>query len=278
MTSKSKEMKINSHTRIKVLLDADRDNVIDSLIRLNSNFSKLRNPVLRKFLAGRVTIADACKIAGCGVDNFLDNMKQLGFSIAELNPESIVTKADTIDFNSQRTVLELDVRPYLEQNRDPLAEILKLANQLGAGERIKIINSFEPTPLISLLGDKGFLHHTDVADAKTVITWFEKTGNEIAPVELPAELDQSDEQHVFDRVLQRFPPEKIRYIDVRNLEMPQPMMQILENIENLDADELLYVYHKKVPVYLLPELSKRGLVFLINHKSTAELHILIYRL
>jgi hypothetical protein len=59
--------------------------------------------------------------------------------------------------------------------------------------------------------------------------------------------------------------------------MPQPMLRIIANLEELAVDELLYVHHKKLPVFLIPELTKRGLTFLFHHKSDQELELLIYK-
>ncbi|WP_285058703.1 DUF2249 domain-containing protein [Pedobacter ginsengisoli] len=271
-------MKINAHTRIKVLLDQDQVRVIDSLIKLKSNFSKLRNPILQNLLARRVTIADACKMGKCEIEDFLSSMQQIGFVIDEAISEPIIPKENPIDFNHQTTVLELDARTFLNQKKDPLREILQMANRAGIGERLKVINSFEPVPLISLLADKGFLHHTEVVEKDLVVTWFEKTNGDTVLAELPSEDYGANEQHAFDMVLQQFPHEKIKYIDVRHLEMPLPMMQILESANALNDGELLYVYHKKVPVYLLPELKKKDLIFLLNHKSATEVDMLIYGL
>lgn len=270
-------MNINLNTRIKTLLDVDRDKVIDSLVKINSNFSKLRNPVLRNLLARRITIAEACKIAGCSPNIFLNSMKAIGFVIDESIKEPVSTKVNTIDFDLQTIVHELDVRPSLSKDHDPLKEILILAKRIGVGERMKIINSFEPVPLINLLAEKGFLYFTEVVSEKLIITWFEKTADKIELAALSAEPHDEVQQELFNKVLCRFPPNKIRYTDVRELKIPQPMIQILAQLENLNADELLYIYHKKVPVYLLSELKRKGLLFLLNRKSADELDMLIYR-
>lgn len=270
-------MKINLNTRIKVLLDADMEQVMDSLIKLNSNFSKLRNPVLRNLLARRITITEACKIARCHPGDFLNSMKAIGFVIDEGIGEPVTTMPNAIDFNRQVIVHELDVRPSLSGDQDPLKEILTLAKRIDVGERMKIINSFEPVPLINLLTEKGFLYFTEVVSDKLIITWFEKTADKIALTGLPTEAHDEAQQGAFDKILSRFPADKIKYIDVRELKMPQPMVQILARIENLNAGELLYIYHKKVPVYLLSELNRKGLMFLLNRKSADELDMLIYR-
>ncbi len=276
----NKTIIISPKTRIKVLLDADQQGVMASLIELNPGFSRLHNPMLRNLLAPRVSIADACRITGCGVPEFLTRMVDLGFTIDEallikdVAQDNVLQK---IDFNKGTKVTVLDVRPYLEKKQDPLKVILTQVNKLGNGERIKIINTFEPLPLIDLLVDKGFLYHTDRIEEKLVATWFEKRdiGNNI--VEIPTLRQSLHEEDLFNEVRNRFSPEKIRYIDVRQLEMPQPMLSIIGNIDTLADDELLYVYHKKVPVFLLPELESREMKFLFNHVGEENVEMLIYK-
>jgi hypothetical protein len=55
---------ISASTRIIELLNYNKTEVITALVKLNKNFSKLKNPILRNLLARRITIADACMIAG----------------------------------------------------------------------------------------------------------------------------------------------------------------------------------------------------------------------
>lgn len=277
MKDDNKRKRITKNTRIKELLDMDQPRVIEALVKLNDNFSKLKNPVLRNLLARRVTISDACKIARCEVSSFLKSMEQIGFLIDEASPGEASSPAKLIDFSRQAKVHELDVRPFLEKDEDPLKEILSLAATLRKGERLKIINSFEPVPLISLFEEKGFLHHTDAVASDVFLTWFEKNDDHLFTDGLLQDLPVTDEKELFDMVLRRYMPEKIIYIDVCSLEMPQPMMCIVENIEKMAVDELLYVYHKKVPVFLLPELKKRGLKFIIQQHSDSRLDLLIYQ-
>lgn len=270
-------MKIDLNTRIKVLLDANMDGVIDSLIKLNSNFSKLRNPILRKLLASRITIAEACKIGGCSEQDFFSNMKALGFVVDQGIAVSETANENAIDFIRKAKVYELDVRLFLSRNEDPLKEILRLAKKLDIGERMKVINSFEPIPLIHLLAERGFLVFSETVSEKLVITWFEKKRNEPRVPQSIEEVTAEVPSKLFDKVISRFREDRIQYLDVRELEMPQPMLRILSVIENLKTDELLYVYHKKLPVYLLPELRKKGLIYLLNPKQNNEVDIIIYR-
>ena len=59
--------------------------------------------------------------------------------------------------------------------------------------------------------------------------------------------------------------------------MPLPMHTILEALETLPADKALFVYHKRIPVFLLPELEERKFSYRIKEISNAEVHLVIYK-
>ena len=182
-----------------------------------------------------------------------------------------------LDFMNAEIIAELDVQPILAENQDPLKTIIALANKLSPGECLKIINSFETVPLINMLSKKGFRHHTERPQAEIVITYFIKTGDSQAVEELLHDDLQHDSNIAFERMLNSFAPDKLRKVDVRELEMPLPMITILAQLKEILPDEALFVYHKKVPVFLLPELKDRGLDFLIQKTSDDKVNMLIFR-
>lgn len=55
------------------------------------------------------------------------------------------------------------------------------------------------------------------------------------------------------------------------------MMTILEKLEQLPKDKALFVYHKRIPVFLLPELKDRNFEYRINEISDADVHLLIFK-
>ena len=69
----------------------------------------------------------------------------------------------------------------------------------------------------------------------------------------------------------------MKCIDVRNLEMPEPMTTILTELEKLPTTYSLFVDHKKMPQFLLPELKQRGFEILYNKKSENHLQLLIFK-
>ncbi|HCN85079.1 MAG TPA: hypothetical protein DIT07_15895, partial [Sphingobacteriaceae bacterium] len=168
-------------------------------------------------------------------------------------------------------------QPLLAQKQDPLNLIIKNTNTLKEGQCLKIINTFEPFPLINLLVKKGFQYRTERPDAETVITFFIKTDKVQTVIETMQDDSISNNDAEFERMILLFETDKLHKIDVREMEMPLPMIAILEHLKKLKSDEALFVYHKKVPVFLLPELEERGFSYLIQNGADNKVNMLIYK-
>ena len=263
---------IDRDTTIKALLDANQDEVINALVKLNRNFGKLQNPVLRKLLAKRVSIADACRIANCNISDFLRTMHSIGFKLKESEDEINQEQKFTFKRPPENLVIEFDVRPILAGNKDPLKEILNKVQQLKDGEYLKIINTFEPIPLIKLLQKKGYQAFTEHLNQNLVITYFFK----MVEIETPTR-SFLNTLASFEQTLLKF-QENLKVIDVTMMDMPLPMHTILDELTCLGNEQALFVHHKKVPVYLLPHLHDKGYEYLIREEETGKVSILIYKL
>lgn len=273
----SGSIKINEHTKIAVLIKAN-PLTIATLAAFNPHFKKLKNVILRKLLAPRVTIAEACVIGKCKVSDFLSEMKKIGFEIEESTLKSEIKIQNTALFSKSSEVLDFDVRPILAQEKDPLKLILQKIETLKENQLLRIINDFEPIPLINLLTKKGFQYQTERIDEKTVITSFAKIKDVQNEVFNQKKLVmESAHQDDFEQKLNSFAENKIHFIDVRDLEMPLPMTNILKALDNLQPDEALFVYHKKVPAFLLPELNDRSFQFLIQNTPDHKINMLIFK-
>ena len=66
-------------------------------------------------------------------------------------------------------------------------------------------------------------------------------------------------------------------LDVRGLEPPLPMLQVLEAIERLPADGQLEVRHDRRPMLLYPQLDARGFVHETDEPEPGLVRILIRR-
>lgn len=269
-------MTINANTKIASLLKHNPD-ALDAIVSISPKFSKLRNPILRKVIAGRTSIAMASKLGGCSVDDFFNRLQPLGFEIdkAAVATDMDEEKKPVPEFlkNSQPgKIVELDVRPVIETGKDPLNVILQKVKALETGHILKIVNSFEPTPLMHLLGKQGFESYAEVISDELVHTYFyKKTDRPLAP-----EANGTAYSEGWDEMLGRFKG-NIETVDVRALEMPLPMHRILEALKTLPAGKALFVYHKRIPVFLLPELEEQQFSYRIKEISDAEVHLLIYK-
>lgn len=267
-------MTVNANSKIASILKQD-PRALEAIISISPKFEKLRNPFLRKIMAGRTSLSMASKIGGCPVDVFFQKLELLGFSVDRATKITEVKSSGLPQFITalkRERLIELDVRPEIASGRDPLNWIMEKIKNIQPGQVLKIINSFEPTPLILLLKRKGFESYVDVTPHDCVETYFYNTGMDSRPVREKAE----PIKNTWEEVLEQF-PDKIQKTDVRHLEMPQPMVVILEALEQLSPDKALFVYHKRIPVFLLPELAQRGFDYRIKEIGEGEIHLLIFK-
>ncbi|HVS93817.1 MAG TPA: DUF2249 domain-containing protein [Mucilaginibacter sp.] len=268
---------INANTKIATVIK-QRPDALEAIISISPKFEKLRNPLLRKLMAGRTSLAMASKVGGCSVDDFFDKLKPLGFNVDESVLAVIDEQPPVPDFVHsirEEQLIELDVRPVIAAGKDPLSLILEKAKTVEAGQVLKIVNTFAPVPLIPLLEKKGFISHIASIEDDLVEAYFFKSAGvteDVAPVR-PEQTSAQD----WDALCERY-KDKLITIDVRSLEMPGPMMTILDALGQLTGENALFVYHKRIPVYLLPELSDRGFEYRIREISDGEVYLLIFKL
>lgn len=275
-------VKISNATKISELIKADKAS-IDAIAGVAKPFHRLKNPVLRKIMASRVTIAEAAKMGGCSVNDIVAALTPLGFEY-----EQAASPKETAQQPKPRWLLDarqtditwLDVRPVIESGTDPLKEILGKFKNVPEGKILCVINSFVPTPLIHLLQQgKAEYSYVDKMSDGEFLTYFLKrkdAGAEKKEKESGNDNVIFDDAGSFEAVHQRFPREKIQEADVRHLEMPQPMHTILHELKTLPRDHMLYVHHKRVPVYLLEELADKHYEIHIHSIGEGDVKMILF--
>ncbi|HHB78781.1 MAG TPA: DUF2249 domain-containing protein [Saprospiraceae bacterium] len=267
-------MKINQNTKISKLLKANPE-AIEVIAGINKHFRKLKNPILRKALAPRVTIKEAAKIGGVPVGIFLRKLQEIGFEIDEEIPgvEETATKSPKNSLKDITPALILDVRPDIEAGVDPFKRIMSSIKELKAGDVVKVINSFEPIPLINLLRQKGFTPEVERPEAGVVITYLQKGEKAETPDPNQAPPPHKDD---FDSVVQAF-GDDLKVIDVRMMEMPEPMVTVLSELEVLPPGHGLLVHHKKFPKFLISELTTRGYQLIDKPIDSNRIDLIIFK-
>lgn len=283
-------MLINEQTKIAALLK-HHPHALEAIITLSSDFKKLRNPVLRTLMAKRTSIAMASKIGGCKPEDFFRILAPLGFEtdpsgesgknsgIAEESTTQNKPKPEYLQHIEPEKLINFDVRAMLAEGNDPLKSIQQKVKSLNPGEVLMIINNFEPVPLIRLLEKQGFRTYVNFVDPEIIETYFyregEATGTDSTDT-LPTPGTDPATSGDWDSLLQQYKNNLVE-IDVRHLEMPMPMMTILENLETLPTEKALYVHHKRIPVFLLTELKERAFDYRIKEIRDGEVYLLIFK-
>lgn len=252
---------ISRDTKVGKMLKA-YPQTLEVLLSASEHFHKLKNPILRKVLAPRVTIEQAAKIAGVSLNELLQELNQMiGATVSEQHSTALPQHAPAPSgampaghppSQGRPAILahlrphELDVRPILASGVDPLKTILQHIEQLGADEYLHLINSFEPVPLYTVLDKRGFDHNTEAIAGTFHVHFYRRMP--------PAQKMPPAPAHSAE-----VPPRaKLVEIDVRQLAPPEPMVRILEALPQVDEETLLLVHHHRDPLYLYEKLQARG--------------------
>lgn len=274
-------MIINQHTKISALIKANEAS-IEAIAGLAKPLRKLKNPLLRRVMASRVTIADAAAIGKCSVSDFKRVLEPLGFTFTETGAaDSPAIGADRqrpgwLPEDGDGQTEYFDVRDMIESGDDPLKAILQRYGALRPEQVLCIINSFIPYPLISLLENKGAQSFAEAMENNLYHTWFFKghEGQETGDAAAANHVVMHDADS-FGRAVRRYDESQLRCIDVRHLPMPLPMQTILETLPELAADEVLYVQHKRVPLHLLEALDGQPYTIHIHEVDEGDVKMLI---
>lgn len=275
-------MKITADTRISELIRANKDS-IEAIASLARPFARLRNPILRKLMAPRVSIAEAAKIGGCSVGDFFIALGPLGFEADSVKDQNgghlpAEVKPDWLERTPDSDIRYFDVRGILSEGRDPLKQIMSEFKSISPGQILCIINNFIPTPLIRLLEKEQARCFTEEKKPGEYYTWFKKSTKktDLTSRKVSENIIMQD-QPSFEKICSQFTGKNLLTTDVRHLDMPLPMQTILSLLPALKENQALYVYHKKIPVYLLEALAGEQWTIHILEISGSDVRMLIYK-
>ncbi len=271
-------MKIYPTTKISEIIKENKE-AINAIASINPHFLKLKNPILRKILASRVTLTDAAKIGGVQVEQIYQVLQKIGFEIddSRLSVENEPQKNSDEYLLKEvdlKNIFELDVREMISAGKDPFNVIMNALKELPSHRTLKLVNTFEPLPLINILKKKGYAYYTIKETEDLFFTYFRNISNKSKLTEIDSSAPKESES--FDMLFKKF-QNNLDIIDVRELEMPAPMLEILNKLEILDSNKALMVHHKKVPQFLFPELQERGFDWELKTINDQNVNLLIYR-
>ncbi|MBT4036217.1 MAG: DUF2249 domain-containing protein [Candidatus Marinimicrobia bacterium] len=171
-------------------------------------------------------------------------------------------------------LITLDVRAGLKQGIDPFTEIMAAVKQMSDDKTLQIINTFEPIPLINKLKTMGYESWTERPEPGVIHTYYKKVQSNVQVEDVSENLTPNEQD--FQQQLESF-CNKTQTLDVRHLEMPEPMVEILKALESLPENHALFVDHKKMPQFLFPELKDRNYSIVANEIDSNHIQLLIYK-
>ncbi|HQR03220.1 MAG: DUF2249 domain-containing protein [Proteobacteria bacterium] len=145
----------------------------------------------------------------------------------------------------------LDVRPILKAGGEPFAEIMKAAATLENGQGLRLLATFKPVPLFSVMQGKGYSHtekEIGGGDWEIIFLPLGAAAPESA-VSVPKKADVSDTANW---------PAAGQIIDLRGMMPPEPLILTLETVEDMAPGEVVEACYDRDPLLLYPELDVRG--------------------
>lgn len=238
---------------------------LNVLLNASPHFNKLNNMFLRKTIASRVTIQQAASVAGVSLTNLLielnktinTNFREEDLTMDTPGIGSVAEpkqKPGILDNTPKEKMIELDVRDDIKNGKDPIYRIKPVVQSLKEGEVLHLINSFEPVPLYSVLGNKGLSHWTEKKESIFHIYFYKDPLSKNEQKETSSETVQVNS----GKVNSEPEGEGIIEIDVRDLTPPEPMVKILSILPELTDTSVLLVHHHREPMMLYEKLEERG--------------------
>lgn len=148
------------------------------------------------------------------------------------------------------TFVEVDVRPVLRAGGEPFGMIMNAVNGLKPGEGIRLLATFKPAPLFQVLGTKGFSYEAkeiEGGDWEVLFSPADRKQDKPATATPAATVDDGAPW-----------PEPVQHLDNRDLDPPEPMVRILNAVEGMAPGDVLSALLCREPIFLFPELAKRG--------------------
>lgn len=276
---------IKASDKLQSLFERD-ERLIDVMATQSPQLAKLRNSPIRHIMARVTTVAQAARLCNMPTDSLLRQLNGvLGIAIPPGDTSESNEVSDHAEDSSQlpsfTSAVELDVREALSKGGEPFSRIMAAIAALGDDQVLHLRAPFEPVPLFSVLEKRGFGHSVEQHAADDWSVWFFRQNTLSTHEPMPAQIQTPHSTNVpakpSDDVADGGDARTEVWLDVRDLEPPEPLVRTLEALESLSADAVLVQVNMRVPQFLLPILSERGFHFTIDESQFNEVQVRIWR-
>ncbi len=248
--------------------------LLDVLIETAPAFEKLRNPILRRVQSRLVTVGQAADIAGIDSAALVERLNA-AVGLTGVEPESPspddapANRLEPPWVSGAVIAEELDVRSFQQRGEEPFGAIMAAVRQVPQGQVLSLRNTFEPTPLYDVLGQRGFEPWArKLGDNDWEILFFNSGMSRGTPPPDPQPAT-APSPPAWDE------PTATLTIDVSELVPPEPMIKILTALEELPDGASLLVHHVRRPMHLYPRLDELGYPYETRELGPNRIELLI---
>lgn len=281
---------VQASDKLQSLFERD-ERLIDVIASHSPQLAKLRHSPMRRIMARVTTVAQAARVCKMNVESLVNELNGvLGIRSAGIPASPVATTSDdSTPLPPFTSVVELDVRDELKKGGEPFSRIMAAVAGLGDDAVLHLRAPFEPVPLFGVMEKRGFGHKAEQHADDDWSVWFfrkKEPTEATAPATQPATASASasastpvaprivmTDSSADNRVTERTEV----WLDVRDLEPPEPLVRTLEALETLPVDSMLVQVNQRVPQFLLPILRERGFHFIIDEPETGEVQVRIWR-
>ena len=257
--------------RVSEVLSRDTS-LVEVFVRAAPQLAKLRNPTMRRVMARLVTIEQVARMAGVSCDTLLNDLNaSLGIAtaapMAAAPPSDERTAGPTVGSAARptgATEVTLDVRNDLRAGREPFSTIMAAIAKLPTDDVLHLRTIFEPLPLYAVLEKRGFAHETQAHADDDWSVWFWRAAERNSSPATATASGGAAGRAVSEVISDVGSNPNVVWLDVRELEPPDPLVRTLTALETLPAGHTLVQVNLRVPLFLLPMLAERGYAYDID--------------
>ena len=277
---------IKASDKLQSLFERD-ERLIDVIASHSPQLAKLRNSPVRRIMARVTTVSQAAHLCNMSAETLVRDLNEvLGIkTVAHMESEAEGPTTDADDLSpvpSFAAAIELDVRDELSKGGEPFSRIMAAVANLASDGVLHLRAPFEPVPLFAVMEKRGFGHKAEKHADDDWSVWFFRKAKRDATTDAPTAVRETrststpfslDDVAIPDEA----PARTEVWLDVRDLEPPEPLVRTLEALEELPRDSMLVQVNMRVPQFLLPILRERGFHFTIDESHADEVQVRIWR-
>lgn len=248
--------------------------LVDELAAINPAFRALQNPIARRVQGSLVTVSQAARIGGVDEGMLLRRLNTAIGLEADGAPVSdgAGTTSPTAAPDWTRTAPvanEVDARPLQEAGEEPFSAIMAGVRQVPTGGVLRLYSTFEPTPLYDVLSRRGFDHFARQLAAGDWEILFLHRDEVAEPATRPADSAPAASDEDWSGATASIT------IDVSELVPPEPLIRIMEALEELPPGATLLVHHVRRPIHLYARLDEEGYRHQTREPAPGKVELLI---